>query len=276
MIKHVLVPTDGSEFAMVGVRYAAEVARFYGATLHGLHVVDLRLLEGPYLRDISASLGTAPYVNYYDNIAMVLEERGKAALDAVEKLCGELDIRCEVQQSSGIVSRVIVEKGELTDLIVMGRGGEHGEWLEGFVGSTTQAVARRAKCPVLVTGVEMPGSGCFVMAYDGSPFAKRAMQSSAALAADWKAPLHVLTVGGERADATLDEARSYLAPHDLQVQYVRRDGDPSETIVAYALECGADLLIMGAYGHTKMRELVVGSTTAYAMNHAPCPLLLTR
>ena len=55
-----------------------------------------------------------------------------------------------------------------------------------------------------------------------------------------------------------------------------RAGDPSETIVAYAGDCAADLLIMGAYGHTKVRELVVGSTTAYAMNHAPCPVLLAR
>ena len=49
-----------------------------------------------------------------------------------------------------------------------------------------------------------------------------------------------------------------------------------DRIIEVAKECSADLLVMGAYGHTKVRELVVGSTTAYAMNHAPCPLLLTR
>ena len=64
MIKHILVPTDGSPAAEVGVRFAAAVATRYAATVRGLHVVDVKLLEGPFLRDISASLGTAPYVNY--------------------------------------------------------------------------------------------------------------------------------------------------------------------------------------------------------------------
>ena len=84
----------------------------------------------------------------------------------------------------------------------------------------------------------------------------------------------------------LDEMSLGLAPivinelfkesHELEVECVLRSGDPSEVIVAYAGECEADLLIMGAYGHTKVRELVVGSTTAYALSHAPCPLLLSR
>jgi nucleotide-binding universal stress UspA family protein len=276
MIKHILVPTDGSDYAMLGVRYAAAFAQHYGATVSGLHVVDVRLLEGPFLRDISASLGTAPYVNYQGNMAMILEERGKAALEALARVCQSLGIRCETYQTTGILSRAIVERGELADLIVMGRGGEHGQWLEGVVGSTTQAVVRRATRPVLVTGTEQPGHALFLVAYDGSTHAKRALQYAAQLCADWDAPLHVLSVGTDRADAALEEARGYLGAHETRAEYVRREGDPSEVIAAYAMESGADLLVMGAYGHTKMRELVVGSTTAYAMNHAPCPLLLTR
>jgi nucleotide-binding universal stress UspA family protein len=87
---------------------------------------------------------------------------------------------------------------------------------------------------------------------------------------------HVLVVGGDSEQHLLDEARSYLEPHEVEVEYVLRSGDPSETIVSYARDCKADLLLMGAYGHTKVRELVVGSTTAYALNHASCPLLLSR
>ncbi|MCP4645925.1 MAG: universal stress protein [bacterium] len=275
-MKHILVPTDGSEAAAVGVRYAVGVAKHYGARLHGLHVVDVKLLEGPFLRDVSASLGTAPYANYQGNIAMILEERGAAALEYFETACEEAGVACDSEQATGLVARSIIEKSELTDLVVMGRGGEHTEWLEGLVGTTTQAVVRRAERPVLVTATDTPGRDRFMVAYDGSNYAKRALQVAAGVCADWKAPLHVLVVHGDRASSISDEARSYLEPHGLKVDYVLRDGDPSEVIVDYAGECEADLLIMGAYGHTKVRELVVGSTTAYAMNHAPCPLLLTR
>jgi len=275
MIKRILVPTDGSEYASVGVRYAVALAKCYKATLVGLHVVDIKLLEGPFLRDISASLGTAPYVNYQGNVSMILEERGGAALDAFRRACEEAGITCEAYQVTGIVTRCIVEKSELTDLIVMGRGGEHGQWLDGLVGSTTAGVVRRATQPVLVTGVDTPGTQRLVAAYDGSVHAKKALQTAAGISADWKMPCHVLVVGDEKMEYLIQEARAYLETHDITANYVLRSGDPSEVIVGYAKECEADLLVMGAYGHTKVRELVVGSVTAYALNHAQCPLLLS-
>ena len=166
--------------------------------------------------------------------------------------------------------------GELADLTVMGRAGEHTEWLDGLVGSTTEAVVRRAEQPVLVTGADTPGRERFMVAYDGSVHAKRALHTAAEIGVDWAMPCHVFVAGGKRADALLEEARSYLSAHRLSANYVARESDPSEAIIAYAEECHADLLVMGAYGHTKVRELVVGSTTAYALNHAPCPILLTR
>lgn len=277
MIKHILVPTDGSEQAVRGVRYAVAVAKQYGATIHGLHVIDLKLLEGPILRDVSASLGTAPYANYEGNISMILEERGKAALEVCERLAREAGVEVTLQNVTGLVERTILERSELVDLVVMGRSGEHSEWLEGVLGSTTESVVRRTKRPVLVTAREAPGNGRFLIAYDGSSHARRALSVAVDVSSSWNAPLDVLVVGsGPKAETIIGEARGYLEPHELTVRYVTQEGDPSEVIVAYAGECKADLLVMGAYGHTKVRALVVGSTTAYAMNHAPCPLLLTR
>lgn len=276
MVKRILVPTDGSDAAAIGMDYAIALASKYSATLLGVHVVDVRLLEGPILRDLSASLGTAPYVNYEGNISALLEERGKAALSEFAERCALAGVAFESSLSTGMVSRTIVERAGLCDMIVMGRGGEHNEWLEGLIGSTTEAVVRRAAQPVLVTGVSMPGDKLFLVAYDGSSHARRALKTGATIAADWKVPFHLLLVGDQRMGEVEAEARAYLQAHDVQVEYVRREGDPGDTIVAYAAECDADLLVMGAYGHSKVRELVVGSTTTFAINHAPCPVLLTR
>jgi nucleotide-binding universal stress UspA family protein len=275
-MKRFLVPTDGSEPAARGVRYAVALAQQYKAMLVGIHVIDVKLLEGPFLRDISASLGTAPYVNYQGNIAMLLEERGKAALDSFVEACGEAGVPCEAEQVTGMVVRSIVERSQGADMIVMGRGGEHSEWLDGLVGSTTAAVVRRAQRPVLVTGTDTLRHRLFVIAFDGSSHARVALEKAASIAVEWEVPCHVLVVGDESARSLLEEAKSLLRGIRLSVDYVFRTGDPSEIIVDYARQSDADLLIMGAYGHTKVRELVVGSTTAYALNHAPCPLLLSR
>jgi nucleotide-binding universal stress UspA family protein len=276
MIKHILVPTDGSDAAVVAVRYAAAFAGQYEARIHGLHVIDIKLLEGPFLRDVSASLGTAPYVNYQGNINMILEERGKMALDTVREICETAGVACDTELVTGLVPRVILERSELTDLIVMGRGGEHMPWLEGLLGTTTQAIVRRAHRPVLITAEEEPRGGLFLVAYDGSSYARHALQAAAELAWAWKARVVLLTVGEAHAQERIQEARDYLSPHEIEVDYQTAAGDPSETIVECARDLQPSLLIMGAYGHTKVRELVVGSTTAYVMNHAPCPLFLTR
>lgn len=276
-LKRILVPTDGSDAAAAGMHYAIALAKRQGASVHGLHVVDVKLLEGPFLRDISASLGTAPYVNYQGHVALILEERGKAALEAFHQACDAAGVSCETSLVTGIVTRTILEKGDLADLIVMGRGGEHTQWLDGLVGSTTEAVVRRAVRPVLVTGVETPGYKLILVAFDGSRHAHSALHVAARYSAEWDIRLHVLSAGeSSRAQAASAEARSYLSNHPSAVEYVVKEEDPSEAITRYAKDCGASLLAMGAYGHTKMRELVVGSTTAYALNHAPCPVLLVR
>jgi nucleotide-binding universal stress UspA family protein len=276
MIKRILVPTDGSEAANCGVRFALSLAKQFDACLQGLHVVDVKLLEGPFLRDLSASLGTAPYVNYQGNIAMILEERGNAALEVFRKACDEAGIRCDTSQVNGVVHREIAEHGELADLIVLGRSGEHSPWLEGLLGSTTEAVVRRARGPVLVTGNDAFTCEQILVAYDGGDFSRHALRIGAEWAAHLHARIHVLSMGNDSARQRLDEAQEYLQAHDVEVTLEHREGDASEGIVAYAAECGAGLLVMGAYGHGKVREFVLGSRTSYALNHAPCPVLLVR
>lgn len=276
MSQRLLVPTDGSENAEIGVRYAIALAKRLGGSVVALYVIDIKLLEGPFLRDVSASLGTAPYVNYQNNIAMILEERGKAALAVVAKLAGEAGVPCEEKIVTGVVHRCIVEASELADLVIIGRSGEHNDWLEGLVGSTTEAVARRAKIPVLVTGVDAPPDGPLIAAYDDSDHAKEALRTAAAGAEQWGAPLYLLTVGGTDADTAEQHARAYLTDHVANAQYVRKDGDPGEAIVTLAKDVAAAGIVMGAYGHSKVIELVTGSTTAHVLNHAPCPVLLCR
>lgn len=278
MIKQILVPTDGSDHALVGVQYGVALAKQHRASLIGLHVIDIKLLEGPFLRDISASLGTAPYVNYQNNIAMILEERGKAALEDFQERCEKSKVPFEPRQLTGSVTQTIVEQSELADLLVMGRGGEHGERLEGLLGSTTENVVRQSRCPVLVTGQPEARIQRIVIAYDGSGHARQALHFATSIGEAWVVPFEVLVVSGDEEEAgrVVEEAKSYLEAHELEVEYVVRPGDPREVILEFTREREADLLVMGAFGHSKVRELLLGSTTQYVLNHAPCPVLLTR
>ena len=276
MIKRILVPTDGSEAAKVGVTYAAALAQSFQAHVQGIYVIDIKLLEGPFLQDLSASLGTAPYVNYQGNISMLLEERGHSALKALTEICGAAKVPCDTIQASGVVSRVIVEHSGLADLIVMGRGGEHNEWLEGLVGSTAEAVIRRSALPVLITGTESLRRERILMAYDGSVHSQNALRTAVAFAEMWNTALQILIVSDETDGPVAKEVQGYLEAHEVDGTILETAGDPSEKIIELAKTTEADLIVMGAYGHSKVRELVVGSTTTFVINHAPCPILLAR
>lgn len=276
MIRRILVPTDGSESSEVGVRYAIALAHSFKAHVHGIHVIDIKLLEGPFLQDLSASLGTAPYVNYQGNISMLLEERGKSALKSLVEACTEATVPCETTQASGVVSRVIVDHSGLADLIVMGRGGEHNEWLEGLIGSTAEAVIRRSTLPVLITGTAELCKERILMAYDGSSHAQNALRTAVAFAEMWHTALKILIVGDDETNSEAEEVQGYLDAHEVDGTVLQALGDPGERIIEFAGSTRADMVVMGAYGHSKVRELVVGSTTTYVINHASCPILLAR
>lgn len=276
MIKRILVPTDGSELAQIGASYAISLAKAFQAHIQGIYVIDVKLLEGPFLQDLSASLGTAPYVNYQGNISMLLEERGKSALQALTAACEAAGVPCETSQTSGVVPRVIVDNSGLADLIVMGRGGEHNEWLEGLVGSTAEAVIRRSELPVIITGTAEPGHQRILMAYDGSPHSQNALRTAVAFVEMWKTSLQILIVGEDGNKSAAGEVKGYLEAHGVNGTVLEAVGDSGEQIVEVAKSAEADLIVMGAYGHSKVREFVVGSTTTYVINHATCPVMLAR
>lgn len=276
MIRRILAATDGSEASMAAVRYASLLAKKHGAAMTLLYVVDIKLLEGPVVRDLSSSLGSVPFMKYQGIISRLLEDRGEEALKKTGALCSNEGISTEILLRTGLVHRVIVEHAHLADLIVMGRSGEHTPFLEGLMGSTTEAVVRRAPIPVLIVSGKVSDSETMVVAYDGSRQAKKALRFAAELAEHEKRPLQLLAVGDEAAEAWLNEARDYLHAHPNAESYTQRSGEPETEILRFVEEQNAGLLVMGAYGRGKLYELVLGSTTSHVLNHANCPVLLVR
>jgi nucleotide-binding universal stress UspA family protein len=91
-------------------------------------------------------------------------------------------------------------------------------------------------------------------------------------------PLTVVHVGRSEdgPDKVLDEARRYLGAYELQVTYRTLTGPPHQRIVDVLRDGGYDLLFIGAYGHSRIIEMVLGSTTEFVLRNSPCPVFLTR
>ena len=88
--------------------------------------------------------------------------------------------------------------------------------------------------------------------------------------------LHVVREGAANGAKVLDEARRYFQSYGLQVSYETTTGHPHQRIVDVIKERGFDLLFIGAYGHSRIIEMVLGSTTEFVLRNSPCPVFLTR
>ncbi len=277
MIKKILVPQDGSAYGRSALDWSLWLSKKLGADLVGLHVVDIVALEGPFLHDISGSLGFEPFLNFSTRMREVLEEKGTAILKAFEETCEKAGVNKEIQMSVGVIAGEICEKAKVADLVVMGRRGLNAKFEYELQGSTTEAVLRKSPKPVLVVPETFTEPRNPLLAYDGSPNASRAMHSAAELSKTLGLPLTVLTVsasGGETA--LLKDAEDYLKPYGINAKFVRLTGDPPTSIERYYRENNHDLLFMGASHHSRIFEMVLGSTTEFVMRSVNGPFFLER
>lgn len=280
MIKSILATLDGSEHSQTAGRYAIWLAERLQATVVGMHVIDVVSIEGSgaFLHDVSGSLGFEPYLDFSSKMREALQERGRVVLEQFLAACGERGVRADTHLATGIVANEICEQARTADLVVVGHRGVNERFSTGLLGGTTESVTRKCPKPVLVSPMEFREIRRPLLAYDGSQRAAAAMHEAAELAAALALPLTVLHVGKEEVatDRTVDEARRYLATHQVEAEFVTRAGHANEVILDVLAEGDHDLLVIGAYGHSRIIEMVLGSTTEYVLRNATTPVFLCR
>ena len=277
MIKQILIPQDGSDHSSSALDYGIWLARPMEARLIGLYVMDIVTMEGPFFHDLSGSLGFEPYLNFSVKMRELLEARGENIMEGFIEVCDKAKVDHEKIVASGVVVREICEKAKVADLVIMGRFGINVEFEYGLLGSTTEGVIRKTSKPVLV----VPGSFAApvkpLLAYDGGATAAKAMHSAAELVKTMGLPLTVLAVAGrEESDRLLSGAKEYLKPYGVKAEYISREGSPHKEIVSCHKEGGHDMLFMGASHHSRIVEMVLGSTTEHVVRAVQGPIFLER
>lgn len=203
-----------------------------------------------------------------------------------------LDVFEEVAEGlgAGLLERRLVEEeagygmslqARYCDLVVLGQ--VNGTHIPPLMRSNfTEYVLLHCARPVLVvpSGIEPPaGLGQrIVIGWNGSHSATRALSTALALL-ERAERVELLVFNPELAgDAHGEEPGAdiglYLARHQIPVQVsaARAEGDVGEALMAYAERNGADLVVMGAYGHSRMREILLGGVTRSALRTARLPL----
>ncbi len=278
MIKNILIPLDGSEHSKAALEYAMWMTEKFGGALFGQHIIDTISIEGTFFHDISGSLGFEPYLNFSTKMREVLEERGKAILEEFAERCRAKGLRSQTFLDMGLIANEICERSKIADLVVIGHRGINEEFSTGLLGTTAESITRKCPRPVFVSTKRIKIIEKPLLAYDGSQRASAAMESAAEFCSLLKLPLTVLYLAKEAktAEGILQQARSYLDSYSIEARYESGTGYPEQKIIEYLANLNYDLLFIGAYGHRRIIEMVIGSTTEYVLRNSPCPVFLNR
>ena len=281
----ILACTDGSVYAESIIDHAAWAAqRLAGASVQVLHVLARE--PAAALVDRSGALGLDRSDELLRELAALDEARGKvtlrrgrAILDSAEARLRAAGIgQVSVSLRNGALVDTVVEMEAEADLLVIGKRGEAANFATGHLGANLERVLRASPRPVLVTARAFrPITRCAI-AYDGGPTALRMVEFAA------RSPLlegietQLLTVApaGAAGPALLETPAALLERAGRQVRRVVLHGDTEQAIAAHVKAAEIELLVMGAYGHSRIRTLMLGSTTSELLRACRIPVLVYR
>ena len=278
MIKNILIPLDGSQHSSAALEYGIWMAKKFDGALIGQHIIDTISIEGSFFHDISGSLGFEPYLDFSTKMREALEERGKIILDEFSDRCRQANVRCQSFLDTGLIANEICDRSKTADLVVIGHRGINEAFSTGLLGTTAESITRKCPRPVFVSTKKFAPIEKPLLAYDGSQRASSAMESAAEFCKLLGLPLTVLTVGKDEklAQDIQQQARAYLESYAVQTRYEIDRGYPEKKIIDYLAKFDYDLLFIGAYGHRRIIEMVLGSTTEYVLRNSTCPVFLNR
>ena len=163
-------------------------------------------------------------------------------------------------------------------MLVIGKRGEGADFAKLHLGSNLERVVRAMHKPVFVASRAFKPVERFVIAYDGGASANRAVDCVANSAMLKGLPCTLLSVGADTAEnrSRLDAPARILRDAGYTVEALLLQGDPDEVIGARVESEHEGLLVMGAYGHSRIRSLVIGSTTSAMVRRCKIPVLLIR
>lgn len=281
-MKKILTCTDGSAYSISVLDHAAWAATRCGSSVRILHTLP-PVREQAELVNISGVMGMhtsatfmAELVDLEEKKNRVASERGQILLDKAARHLKEAGIeQIETTLEYGGLVETVTAMEKDADLVVIGKRGESAGFAKLHLGSNLERVIRASTRPVLVASREFHPIRSVVIAYDGSATMDKAVHfvCESPLFKDISCRLiHV----GDKATAELEEATARLLAARLDATTESLSGIPEVVVSDAVARHGADLLVMGAYGHSRLRQLLIGSTTTALIQRSKIPVLVFR
>jgi len=274
---------DGSTQAAAVCDCAVWASQRLGSPLSLLHVLDQQ--RYPLSGDFSGIIGLGSREFLLEELASLDEKRNKLALEEGRMM---LDAARQRAVKAGVEPTLRHRHGDLVEslrelegdirLLVIGKQGEDSGSEVQLIGSQLESVIRTMHRPILVTPADFRAPASAMLAFDASATSRKGVGMLVASPLLKGMPIHLVTVSSDthEARAALDAARDKLADAGFEVHVAILEGEVEARLRDYQAEHAIELLVMGAYGHSRIRQFFVGSTTTNMLRSATTPLLLLR
>jgi len=287
-MKSILVPTGGSNTDNSVFETAFAAARLFSAHLQFVHIRLSPAQAAAYTPGFEFAMGSGALRDELSLLRTEADHRSKAAARHVHDFCSRamIDIVDAPSSAQGVTASWREEEcdpcerlmlySRHSDLIVMGRATR----ANGLPPNLIEILLLGCGRPIIIAPSAAPSriAGTIVVGWRETPDAARAVAVATPLLTKAERVVFVAVDEGNEntKDAIDDVARQFRwngVPTDVEL--VAPSGRPvAKALFAVAQSRAADLMVMGAYGHSPMRELVFGGCTQAAIRHADIPVLL--
>lgn len=283
MTDRILALVDGSIYSESVCHHAAWAASRLDAGVDLLHVLGRR--EAP-TGDLSGTLRLGARTALLGELAeldaqraRLAQAKGRAILEDAQAILekdGVAPVNPRLRQGDLLEAVAVLEPD--IRAIVIGKRGEAADFAAGHVGSNLERVVRSAHVPVLVASRAFRPIAKVLVAFDASASARRAIERMAGSPVFQGLSVTLVHAGeaSRSLGASLEDARARLAGAGLPVDTAIVAGEPEAALTRKVETEGFDLLVMGAYGHSRIRSLIIGSTTTAMIQACRIPVLLYR
>ncbi|ENV08153.1 universal stress protein [Acinetobacter sp. Ac_3412] len=235
-----------------------------------------------HLGEISGVIGFESNAMLLKELAELEQKQSELALDYSNNLLNHISELIEKQY--GLSSTKIQEKGDFleqsfnllneNDVVIIGRVGERAAEKNKPIGSNVENFIRGANCTVITVGEHFQPPKRFIFAYEYSPTCQKMLQRIAQSDLLKTLQCHLLYVGDH--PEMLTEPEKYLTDAGLEVVSVYRYGDVAQNILEYQREHDIQLIVLGAFSHSKIHQFFLGSITTTIFRNANVPLLVAK
>ncbi|CUA89568.1 Nucleotide-binding universal stress protein, UspA family [Chelatococcus sambhunathii] len=275
---------DASVYAQSVCDHAAWAAARLDASVEVLHVLgrrDTSSIPADYTGSLSADARDtllAELAALDEEKARLAQKRGRLVLDEAKARLAAAGIDAVTSLRLGDLTETVAEREMDAELVVIGKRGEAADFAKLHLGSNLERVVRASRRPVLVAARAFRPIERVLVAFDGGASALKAVDHIARSPMFAGLSCRLLMVGAETSDARkkLDGAVAQLAAAGYVPKADLVPGQPEQVIAQSVEREGIDLLVMGAYGHSRIRNLIVGSTTVEMVRSCKIPIMMFR